>query len=967
MTPCLTLPPGAHPLMDAAVASPVPPVGIPTAGGTPTAVAHPAMASGGVAALPPPRGSAANLGADAPAGGLSAPPINAVEAAPGPVTGSSAATVPGPSVKHRGDGPLSSVNSLVNDFGSFSMEGAVAPGQPRLSPPQPAAASLPPVSTGALAAASGGEPAEVGMTAPCPAGGAVAPLAAAAGTTAAAGTAAPEAAVVTGTAATAGTAGAPTSAAWAGSAASPAVGNTHPVGATDRAKLGGLGPSHVGVPNGVVEAPNRSAGLPNGVGAASHGRVAGGPASAADAHAYGESTQPRETVMEMWVPLAAVGSVIGSHGTVIKSLQLKSGAIIVVHNDVLDATASSKMITINGPPEAVTMAKTLVNEVVARPRGGGGGGGGGGYGGGGRGGSFSQSLSAPAGALTAPDRLRQIASQTGAKLVVTGPAAGSSVGSSTGGAVAAAAGAPTGTSAAADARGTSAARGPDRPPAPALVHVQITGRQHAVRNAASMLTEGHGRHSGGRPGACVVSAGGVSPPRGGGSGGSEGVTDRSPSGPPRRASNAAADGATASGGGGLSAGSGSGSPVRETIGVRNDKVGLLIGRGGVHVQTIQDRSGASVQVHKDTNAPMNSGGNGAGLAGASGIPAIAAGGRAVTPAVVAVATEGGAPTAASNAAAAAAGGVPQVVTTGGASNPALPSRAAPPMLRAVTITGTRGAVDLAKKLISDRVGGIHPAPPGTAMPASHPHHYHGPHHHGHHGQYHPHGGYHGVLPPLAAAPPHLGPLAYQHHVAMAAAASASAGGGTSPPRGMPPGVGPGAHGATGVGSPPPALPGPGPGGALGPAVGRMAVSPMLVAQQPFSYYPQLMYRGPPQGHVQPPAVMGSPPYDGMMYAGPPGGAGAPPAPAVPANVMDVRAYYAAAAAAAQQFYAHQQHQAAAAAAATPRQGGLPVAGVPPTAMYGYGMLPTAPPAAAGGMPQPVPDGGRRAVDDSPVA
>eukprot|EP00170_Pyropia_yezoensis_P008338 contig_34822_g8365 len=162
------------------------------------------MASGGVAALPPPRGSAANLGADAPAGGLSAPPINAVEAAPGPVTGSSAATVPGPSVKHRGDGPLSSVNSLVNDF-----------------------------------------------------------------------------------------------------------------------------------------------------------------ASAADAHAYGESTQPRETVMEMWVPLAAVGSVIGSHGTVIKSLQLKSGAIIVVHNDVLDATASSKMITINGPPEAVTMAKTLVNEVVA--------------------------------------------------------------------------------------------------------------------------------------------------------------------------------------------------------------------------------------------------------------------------------------------------------------------------------------------------------------------------------------------------------------------------------------------------------------------------------------------------------------------------------------------------------------------------------------------------------------------------
>lgn len=965
--------------MDAAVASPVPPIGIP-AGGTPTAAPHPAMASG-VSALPPPRGSAANMGPDAPASGLATPPvrdgIDAVEAAPG--TGA-AAMVPVPSAKHREDGRLTSVKDLANDFGSFSMEGAVAPAQPQPSP-QPAASSRPQPSSGTLAASSGGEPAEVGMTAVSPAV-AAASMAAATGTAAAAGMAAAGAAPAARATAAARSAGMVTSAAWTGSAATPAAGNTQPVEASDRGKLGGLRSIDAGIPNGVAGVPETAAGLPNGGGAVSHG----GQASVADVRAYGESAQPQEAVVELWVPLAAVGSVIGSHGTVIKSLQAKSGAMIVVHNGVFDATGSSKMITINGAREAVTMAKRLVDEVVARPRGGGGGGGGGVYasgGGGGRGGPSSEFHSVPAETLTAPDRLRQIASQTGAKLVVIGPANRHSAGSAAGAAVAAAAGGPAGApTAAADARGTNAAAGPDRPAPPSMVVVQITGRQHAVRNAKSMLDDRNHRPGGGGPVSSVVSAGRVSPSRGGGgSGGGEGVTNRSPTGPPRRGSNAAADGAAASSGGVVPAGSGGGgATVRETIGVRNDKVGLLIGRGGVHVQNIQDRSGASVQVHKDTNTPPMNSGSGVVSAGAGGLAASAAGGRTITPAVAAAATESGTTTAAADAVGTPAGGAPTMAVTGGAPPPALPPLV-PPILRAVTITGTRGAVELAKSLISDRVGGIHPPPPGTAVHTSHHHHYHGPHHHGHHGHHHPHGGFHGVLPP----PVHLGPAAFQHHVAVAAAASATAGGGTSPPQAVPQGVGAGALGANGIGSPPSAVPGPGPGGVLGAAavgVTRLPVSPLPMTQQPYPYpYPPYMYthQGVPPGHVPPPPVFGSPPYDAGVYAGSPGGTGAPAAAAVSANGLDMRTYYMAYAQHQQhqqQLYArqHQQQQqqaaaAAAAAAATaggPRQGVLPAAGVPTTPMYGYGALPTAPPLAVG-VAQPVPDGDRRPVEDGPAA
>lgn len=967
--------------MDAAVASPVPPIGIP-AGGTPTAVPHPAMASG-VSALPPPRSSAASMGADAPAPGLSPPPvldgIDGVEAAPRTGT---AAMASGPSAKHRGDGPLTSVKDLANDFGSFSMEGAVSPGQPRPSP-LPAAASLPPTSSGALAASRGGEPAEVGMTAVSPAVAAP-PMAAAAVTTAAA-----ETSPAARTTATTGSAGTATSAAWPGSAASPAAGNTQPAGATDLGMLGSLRSIDAGIPDEVSGVSNRAAGLPNGVGAVCHGGLTSGQASAADVRAYGESVQLQEAVVEMWVPLAAVGSVIGSHGTVIKSLQAKSGAMIVVHNDVFDAAGSSKMVTINGPREAVTMAKGLVDEVVARPRGGGGGGGGGIYaggGGGGRGGPSSAFHSVPAEMLTAPDRLRQIASQTGAKLVVVGPANRHSADSGAGGAVAAAGGAPTGAATTpAGARGTNAAAGPDRPATSAMVVVQITGRQHAVRNAKSMLDDGNSRPGGGGPVTSVVSASRVSPSRGGGgSAGGEGVTDRSPTSPPRRGSNAAADGAAAGNCGVLPAGSGGGgATVRETIGVRNDKVGLLIGRGGVHVQNIQDRSGASVQVHKDTNAPPMNNGSGVGSAGAGGMTATAAGGRAITPAVAAGATDGGVTTAAADAVAAPAGGPPVAAATSSAPVPALPPLV-PPMLRAVTITGTRAAVELAKSLISDRVGGIHPPPPGTAVHTSHHHHYHGPHHHGHHGHHHPHGGYQGVLPPPVAAPPHLGPAAFQHHVAMAAAVSATTGGSTSPPQGVPQGVGAGLLGASAVGSPPPAVPGPGPGGALGPAVGvpRLPVSPLSMAQQPYPYpYPPYMYshQGVPPGHVPPPPVFGSPPYETGIYTGSPGGTGAPAAAAVSANGVDMRTYYMAYAQHQQhqqQLYARQQLQqqqqaavAAAAAAATAggsRQGAVPAAGVPTTPMYGYGVLPTAPSVAVG-IAQPAPDGGRRPVEDGPAA
>lgn len=68
----------------------------------------------------------------------------------------------------------------------------------------------------------------------------------------------------------------------------------------------------------------------------------------------------------MWVPQERVGAVIGGHGTVIRSLQERSGATIQVHNEKVQG--DHKLFTIYGTYAQYDTAAKLVKEIVERPR-----------------------------------------------------------------------------------------------------------------------------------------------------------------------------------------------------------------------------------------------------------------------------------------------------------------------------------------------------------------------------------------------------------------------------------------------------------------------------------------------------------------------------------------------------------------------------------------------------------------------
>ncbi len=74
---------------------------------------------------------------------------------------------------------------------------------------------------------------------------------------------------------------------------------------------------------------------------------------------------PRRAPLEMWVPSQKVGMVIGQRGQVIASLQEKSGATIVVHNQN-KGVDGSKLITISGDERNRNIAKELIKEVLSR-------------------------------------------------------------------------------------------------------------------------------------------------------------------------------------------------------------------------------------------------------------------------------------------------------------------------------------------------------------------------------------------------------------------------------------------------------------------------------------------------------------------------------------------------------------------------------------------------------------------------
>lgn len=109
------------------------------------------------------------------------------------------------------------------------------------------------------------------------------------------------------------------------------------------------------------------------------------------------------------------------------------------------------------------------------------------------------------------------------------------------------------------------------------------------------------------------------------------------------------------------------SSVVETLMVPNDKVGLVIGKGGATIRELQQRSGARIQVAKEGEA--GAAGAGGSLYGAPGQPLPPQGGAGVT--------------------------------------------------RAVTLTGPRPFVDAAKALISEKVAGYSAAGPvGGTQPTA---------------------------------------------------------------------------------------------------------------------------------------------------------------------------------------------------------------------------------------------------------
>ncbi|CDF34538.1 KH domain-containing protein [Chondrus crispus] len=72
------------------------------------------------------------------------------------------------------------------------------------------------------------------------------------------------------------------------------------------------------------------------------------------------------TTYQLWVPQERVGAVIGGQGTVIRSLQERSGATIQVHNDTV--RGDRKLFTIFGTLAQYDIAKQLISDIVEKPR-----------------------------------------------------------------------------------------------------------------------------------------------------------------------------------------------------------------------------------------------------------------------------------------------------------------------------------------------------------------------------------------------------------------------------------------------------------------------------------------------------------------------------------------------------------------------------------------------------------------------
>lgn len=283
--------------------------------------------------------------------------------------------------------------------------------------------------------------------------------------------------------------------------------------------------------------------------------------------------------VHLWVPISRVGMVIGSHGAVIRNLQERSNAIIRVHNEKIHE--NRKLFTIHGGAAECSAAKSLIMEIIERPRAN----------------ALSRShdsvLSAPSGSpsetpvgevvetMLVPntcvglvigkggDTIRDLQIRSGALIKVT-PDKDAQIGAET------------------------------RP-------VQLSGSSHAVQTARNLISEvvqaaivrkGSWTEPGSRAGPSSLHLGAylndsLIPTNAAASHSAHAnsgavVADRS-----------LMDSSAVSVPTGISQSAPNEWSQAEVLTIPNDKVGLIIGRGGVTIRDLQVRSGARIQVAKE--------------------------------------------------------------------------------------------------------------------------------------------------------------------------------------------------------------------------------------------------------------------------------------------------------------------------------------------------------------------------------
>mmetsp|Transcript_11205 Transcript_11205/g.30153 ORF Transcript_11205/g.30153 Transcript_11205/m.30153 type:complete len:664 (-) Transcript_11205:82-2073(-) len=78
----------------------------------------------------------------------------------------------------------------------------------------------------------------------------------------------------------------------------------------------------------------------------------------------GTSTEQHSNIIEdqMWVPLDRVGALIGVRGASIRSIQERSGTFVLIRNDCVNRRSNEKLLTITGPESGVALARRLILE-----------------------------------------------------------------------------------------------------------------------------------------------------------------------------------------------------------------------------------------------------------------------------------------------------------------------------------------------------------------------------------------------------------------------------------------------------------------------------------------------------------------------------------------------------------------------------------------------------------------------------